>query len=63
MKMYVSVFPHPFFAVTGADGAFTIHGIPPGTYTIAATHEKLGTETQQVTVGANQTANVSFTFR
>src|SRR5437899_2822057 len=36
MNAYVGVLPHPFFAVTGADGGFSIKGLPPGTYTIEA---------------------------
>ncbi len=32
MSAYVHVLDHPFFAVTGADGAFTIRGLPPGDY-------------------------------
>jgi len=34
------VFNHPFFAVTSKDGTFTIKGLPPGNYTIAAWQEK-----------------------
>ena len=39
MKAYVGVFKHPFFAVSAADGTFTIKGVPPGTYTVVAWHE------------------------
>lgn len=55
---------HPFFAVTGADGTFTLPKLPPGTYTIEAWHEseKLGTQTQSVTVGDGETKEVAFTF-
>jgi plastocyanin len=62
MKMYVNVSTHPFFAVTDANGKFTISGLPPGTYTLAAVQEKMGEKTAQVTVGAkdNQTANFKF---
>src|SRR5262249_44827644 len=40
MKSYIAVLRHPFFAVTGKDGSFEIKGLPPGTYTIEAWHEK-----------------------
>jgi plastocyanin len=55
---------HPFFAVTGADGAFTLPKLPPGTYTIEAWHEsdKLGTRTQSVTVADGETKEIVFTF-
>lgn len=62
MHAYVGALEHPFFAVTAADGAFTLSGLPPGTYTIAAWHERLGTHEQQVTIGAKDTKDVDFTF-
>jgi len=63
MKAYVGVVAHPFFAVTGDAGTFTIKGLPPGTYTIEAWHEKYGTQTQQVTVGAKERKTVEFTIK
>lgn len=62
MNAYVGVLDHPFFSVTGNNGAFQLRGVPPGTYTIEAWHEKLGTRTQSVTVGPKETKNVSFSF-
>jgi plastocyanin len=62
MNAYVGVLDHPFFAVTGSDGAFDISGLPPGTYTIEAWHEELGTQETEVTVAEGGTAEVSFTF-
>jgi hypothetical protein len=37
--------------------------VPPGTYTIEAVHEKLGRQTQTVTVGPKDSKQVSFTFK
>jgi hypothetical protein len=48
--------------VSGEDGSFTVTGVPPGTYTLSAWHEKLGEKTAQVTVPATGTATVDFTF-
>jgi hypothetical protein len=39
MKGIIHVLPHPFFAVTGDDGSFTIQDLPPGEYEIEAWHE------------------------
>ena len=63
MNAYVGVLDHPYFAVTGADGTFKLKGLPPGTYTIEAWHEKLGATTQSVTLGAKETKEVTFTFK
>jgi hypothetical protein len=66
MKSYVGVLKHPFFAVSAEDGSFTIKGVPPGTYTVAAWHEKggpNGTEkTMQVTVPARGAGKADFAF-
>jgi plastocyanin len=62
MRSYVGAVEHPYFAVTGEDGAFSLPDLPPGTYTIAAWHERLGTRDQQVTLDAKDTKDVDFTF-
>jgi len=63
MSGYVGVLPHPFFAVSGKDGSFTIEGLPPGEYTIEAWQEKLGAQTAKVKVDAGGTATSDFTFK
>jgi len=63
MRGYVAVFKHPFFAVTGKDGSFALNNLPPGTYTIQAWHEKLGTSTQKITIGANESKSIDFVFK
>lgn len=63
MNAYVGVLDHPYFAVSGADGKFEIKNLPPGTYTIEAWHEKGGTQTQMVTIGAKETKDISFSFK
>jgi plastocyanin len=62
MNAYVGVLEHPFFAVTDQRGGFSIPQLPPGTYTIEVWHERLGTRTQQVTVAAKDTKDVTFTY-
>jgi plastocyanin len=62
MSAYISVFTHPFFSVTSTDGKYTISGLEPGTYEITAWHERLGTQTASVTVGATDTKSQDFKF-
>ncbi|MEO6445154.1 MAG: carboxypeptidase regulatory-like domain-containing protein [Gemmatimonadaceae bacterium] len=62
MHSNIMVLPHPFFATTGADGSFTIKGLPAGTYEIEARHEKLGSKTMSVTVPADAASTADFTF-
>lgn len=62
MGAFIAVLPHPFFSVTGTDGAFAIPGLPGGTYEVEAWHEKLGTQRQTVTVKDGETKTISFTF-
>lgn len=62
MKGYIAVFKHPYFAVTGKDGQYVLKKLPPGNYTITAWHEQLGASSQKVTIGANETKDVSFVF-
>ena len=63
MRAYIGVVSHPFFAVTGDDGSFTIKGLPPGTYVIQTWHEKYGPMEQTVTVGAKESKTVDFSYK
>ncbi|MET0625959.1 MAG: carboxypeptidase regulatory-like domain-containing protein [Pyrinomonadaceae bacterium] len=63
MRAYVGVLQHPFFAVSDDSGKFEIKGVPPGTYTLVAWHEKYQQGiTQSVTVGAGAPATADFSF-
>jgi hypothetical protein len=62
MHAYVGVRSDPFYAVSGPDGSFSIKGLPPGTYTIEAWHERFGTQTANVTVTGTETKTTNFTF-
>lgn len=62
MSNYIGVLPHPFYAVTDAAGTFTIPKLPPGTYTIAAWHETLGTVEQEVEIPADGEVALDFRF-
>lgn len=62
MQAYVRVLAHPFFAVTKSDGKFSLANLAPGTYEIEAWHEKLGTQTQSVTIAGKEAKTVAFKF-
>ena len=62
MRAYCAVMDHPFFDVSNGLGHYDIKALPPGTYVVEAWHERYGTQRQEVTVTAGQTAEVSFTF-
>ena len=63
MRAYIGVLDHPYFAVSKADGTFTIPNLPPGTYTIAIWQENLGTQEQQITINPQQHTVVDFTYK
>lgn len=65
MKSYVHVLSHPFFALTKADGAFKIEGLPAGEYEVRAWHEKFDKAPliQMVTVKAKETVTQNFEFK
>lgn len=63
MASYVGVVDHPFFSVTGDEGSFSLAGLPAGSYTLTAWHEKYGTQSQTVKVGEGEAASVDFEFK
>jgi plastocyanin len=63
MNAYVGAVEHPHFAVTDENGRFSIPQLPAGTLTLEIWHERLGTQTQQVTVAPKETTEVAFTYK
>jgi plastocyanin len=63
MSAYAGVLEHPYFSVTKPGGEFELANLPAGSYIVEAWHEKLGTESQQVTLADNDKKAVTFTFK
>jgi hypothetical protein len=63
MRSYAGVMEHPYFAVTGEDGAFEIKGLVDGEYTVETWHERLGKQEQKVKVAAAAPATADFTYK
>jgi hypothetical protein len=62
MHAYIFVMDHPFFSVTADDGTYAIPDLPPGEYTLAIWHEKLGRRQQKVVVDESGRAQVDFAY-
>ena len=63
MNAWIIVAPHPYYAVTDESGAFTLSGVPPGSYTLTVWHESLGTREQPVTATAGGSSESTITFK
>ena len=53
---------NPYYAITGPEGTFEIKDLPAGTYRLKAWHPTLGEKVQNVTVVANGTISLGFSF-
>ncbi len=62
MQSWLGVVDHPYFAVTGADGSYALRDVPPGEYTVAVWHERLGTREARVAVAPKASATADFTL-
>jgi plastocyanin len=62
MRSYLAVVSHPFFAVSDEKGAFSLNGVPPGTYGVEAVHEKYGRKEMQITIGAKESKSIEFHY-
>jgi hypothetical protein len=60
---YVSIFDHPYAAVTDDKGRFVINDILPGTYSVEAWHEELGIkQILKVKVESGKTSIIKFEY-
>ena len=60
MHAWLWEFSRPYFATTDKDGHFSIHDVPPGTYTLVAWHEASGEKANSVTVAPGQSTQANF---
>jgi len=58
MFAWVSVFDHPYFAVSGKDGTYKISNVPAGKYTVQVSHRKAGMKTQEIEVKEGEPAKL-----
>lgn len=63
MSAWVGIFEHPYFAVTGDGGSFTLTNVPAGSYEVKAWQEELGELVKLVAVKAGETAVCDFEFK
>ncbi len=63
MLGHLWIMDHPYFGVTGEDGAFEIKDVPPGDYTLEAWHETLGTQSATVKLEPKGSATATLTFK
>jgi len=62
MSAWIIAVDHPYYAVTDANGKFTIADVPAGTYTLEFWQEKLGVQTRQITVAASGATTADFAY-
>ncbi len=63
MAGWIVVAKHPYYAVTGKNGAFRFEGVPSGNYTVEIWHEKLGKKQAEVTVTPGGETTVEFVLK
>lgn len=62
MSGYVGIVDNPYYAVSAADGSFTVTNVPAGMQTLNVWHEVFGMQTQTIDVQAGKTTTVDFTY-
>ena len=62
MSCVVLVLENPYFASTDEKGSYRISNVPPGTYKLKAWHERLPSQTQEITVPESGDVKIDFTL-
>jgi plastocyanin len=63
MLAHIYVADSPYYALTGADGSFSITDVPPGTYTVIATQPYTGNTETSVTVKGGEAAKLAIELK
>jgi uncharacterized protein (DUF2141 family) len=63
MEGWIYVVDNPYYAITGADGKFTIADVPPGEYDLVAIQSFTGPVQQKVTVAASKPTSLSIELK
>ncbi len=63
MHGYFAVLNTSHSTVSGADGSYSLSGLPPGKYTVTAWQERFGTQSQEVTITGSETAKLDFSLK
>ena len=63
MEGWVYVVDNPYFAITGADGKFSIADVPSGAYTLVAVQPYAGSVEQPITVTEGQTTDLTIELK
>jgi plastocyanin len=63
MTAYVGVFENPWFDVSDDAGAFAIAGVPDGSYTLVAWHERYGQLEKSLAVAEGQVIETEFEYK
>lgn len=61
MEGFIVAVPTPYFAVTDKTGAYAIHDVPDGSYTVKVWHPRLKETSRQVAVAGETTADFTLT--
>src|SRR5262249_44111718 len=63
MEGWIYVLDNPYYALTGADGKFSITDVPAGSYTLIATQPFTGPQQQNVTVAAGKPVDLTLELK